>query len=157
MPQKELQLVKQYGVVEILNRIKLQPRVTISAEDLRMFFPQKCNVVCRDPAYNTTSMESMKRFCQLWSWIVPPFKWTKRRDCDNYADAFKGFNAWFNPTQAIGVILVDRGYDLHALNCFFSWDEDNGFDVAYIEPQTGAIYTPEHENFRNWRVFDVRL
>ena len=138
--------------------MKLELRRKITAEEIKQFFPKNCAVYCKDPAYNATSLESMKSFCFLWKKFIKYFKWTTRRDCDNFAGLFKNniINFIFNPTIAIGTLDVERGpNNLHELNCFFHWDQINGLELIWIEPQNGEIYTSRDQRFREWLPFRV--
>lgn len=154
------------SLLYLLDTLKLETGPVIDAEQIEVLFPHPDPVTPNKPgggldfkagdaSYNTTTVKDMEKF--LEGWIIKFVRWSKRFDCDNFADIFMGWAKFTNPTQAVGKVWVlqESGYR-HALN-FFVYHEAGMFGWAYIEPQTGEIYHLTNKKVINWRPYFLNL
>lgn len=149
-----------------LGMLKLETLPVISADEILIMLPRTIPVTPNKPdgglvfkagddRYNTTSVQSMQSF--LKTWLVKYVVWSKKFDCDNFADIFMGYAKLTNPSQAVGKIWVIQPGNLrHALN-FFVFYENKAYQWAYIEPQTAEVMRLTDSSVLNWRPYFVNL
>lgn len=154
----------------------------ISAQELLIPFynnkklPRNFCISDADYFCSTKDMIMNEIFPKYWQWMnsLRWTRWMHRWDCDNFADAFKLFACGYYEQMiessangiAIGVInyvanqkAEDGMKGGHAINIAYiqninSNDSYNNFDLLFIEPQNGKIYSLSEEEFNSiWTVY----
>jgi len=136
------------------------------------------NFVISDANYLCPKIETVTNIiypAYVW-WLrsLKLSKWTHKWDCDNFADAFKLFACGYyqqnidSEAQGIAVGVVNymansRAEDGlkggHAINIIYAQNNKNDdnisdFDVYFLEPQNGRLYTLTPEEFNSiWTVY----
>ena len=137
------------------------------------------NFVISDNDYFCPKIDIVKNIIypafKIWLISCGLDQWTRKWDCENFADGFKLFSCAYHSQEmddniagiAIGVInYISEGNQQerkgpHAINIIYSpnikVNNDNlqKFDMFFLEPQTGELYDLSEKEFKS--IFTVYI
>jgi hypothetical protein len=136
------------------------------------------NFVISDANYLCPRIETVTNIIYpAYVWWLRSLKlsrWTHKWDCDNFADAFKLFSCGYHhqnlqgDAEGIGVGVINYMANSkaedglkggHAINIIYAENNKNDdnmseFDVYFLEPQNGKLYSLTTEEFNSiWTVY----